>query len=98
MDDASFKVIIIGGSITGLTLAHCLDHAGIDYVVLEKHRDVHPQLGAAITFMPNGARILDQLGLFSDVVEASTPLDVTWHVFPDGFSFEFRGMAAVAER
>lgn len=29
------KVIIVGGSIAGLTLAHCLHHNSIDFVVLE---------------------------------------------------------------
>lgn len=80
-----FKVIIIGGSIVGLTLAHCLDHAGIDYVVLEKHQDVDPQLGAFIAILPNGARILEQLGLYDAVKEVSEPTTVHYSVFPDGF-------------
>ncbi|PGH18167.1 hypothetical protein AJ80_04554 [Polytolypa hystricis UAMH7299] len=65
MEKPRFKVIIIGASISGLTLAHCLDRAGIDYVVLEKHHDIHPQLGAGICLLPNGVRILEQLGIYT---------------------------------
>ncbi|THC93389.1 hypothetical protein EYZ11_007146 [Aspergillus tanneri] len=63
MASGPFKVIIIGGSIAGLTLAHCLDKAGIDYVVLEKRKEVTPQEGASILILPHGGRILDQLGI-----------------------------------
>ena len=31
-----FKVIIVGASYAGLTLAHCLDRAKISYIVLER--------------------------------------------------------------
>ncbi|GAB1213226.1 hypothetical protein ATERTT37_002375 [Aspergillus terreus] len=31
-----FRVIIVGAGVAGLTLAHCLDKAGIDYLVLDK--------------------------------------------------------------
>lgn len=84
---APFKVIIIGSSIVGLTLAHCLDHAGIDYVVLEKNQDVHPQLGAFIGIMPNGARVLEQLGLYDTVKDISESMRVHHSVHPDGFVF-----------
>lgn len=80
-----FKVIIVGGSIAGLSLAHCLDRAGIDYVVLDRQLDLAPQLGASIGIMPNGARILDQLGLF-DAVEAEIEALERSHIYlPDGF-------------
>ena len=82
-----FKVIIVGGSIAGLTLAHCLDHAGVDYVVLERHEDVAPQVGASVGIMPNGARILDQLGLFDAVEAEIEPLDRSHIWYPDGFGF-----------
>lgn len=47
-----FKVIIVGGSIAGLTLAHCLSKAGIDYIVLEKRKHIAPQEGASIGILP----------------------------------------------
>lgn len=63
------KVVIVGGSIAGLTLAHCLDRYGIDYVVLERRDTIAPQVGASVSLMPNGSRILDQLGMFDTVFQ-----------------------------
>ncbi|KAF8855683.1 FAD/NAD(P)-binding domain-containing protein [Acephala macrosclerotiorum] len=61
------RVIIVGGSIAGLTLAQSLHAANIDLVVLEAGREIAPQVGASIAIFPNGARILDQLGMFEDL-------------------------------
>jgi len=67
------KVIIVGGSIAGLVLAHSLHHAGIDFVVLERRERVDPQVGASIGLFANGARILDQLGVYEDIQELIEP-------------------------
>lgn len=69
-----FRVVIVGGSIAGLTLAHCLLRNNIDFVVLESHADIAPQVGASIGILPNGARVLDQLGLYDDVLNEIEPL------------------------
>lgn len=61
------RVIIVGGSIAGLTLAQSLHAANIDFVVLEAGREIAPQVGASIAIFPNGARILDQLGMLEDL-------------------------------
>ncbi|KAF8858030.1 FAD/NAD(P)-binding domain-containing protein [Acephala macrosclerotiorum] len=63
----NFKAIIVGGSVAGLTLAHMFERAGIDYVLLEARDTISPQLGASIVIMPNGARILDQMGLYEEL-------------------------------
>ncbi|KAI2996205.1 hypothetical protein CBS147346_9459 [Aspergillus niger] len=78
--ESSFRVVIVGGSIAGLTLAHCLLRNNIDFVVLESHADIAPQVGASIGILPNGARILDQLGLYDDVLSEVEPLtrNFTW--------------------
>lgn len=60
----NFKAIIVGGSVAGLTLAHMFECANIDYVLLEARDTISPSIGASIVIMPNGARILDQLGLY----------------------------------
>ena len=60
----SFKVIIVGGSVAGLTLAHAFDSAGIEHVVLEARDAIAPKGGASIVVQANGARILDQLGVY----------------------------------
>ena len=70
---SGLKVVIVGGSIAGLVLAHSLDHAGIDYVVLERRERVDPQLGASIGLFANGARILDQLGVYDDIEKLIEP-------------------------
>jgi len=61
------KVVIVGGSIAGLVLAHSLHCAGIDYVVLEAGATIDPQVGASIGIFSNGARILDQLGVYDEI-------------------------------
>ncbi|KAH8592118.1 hypothetical protein B0O99DRAFT_549387 [Bisporella sp. PMI_857] len=61
------KVIIVGGSIAGLVLAHSLYRAGIDFVVLEARDRVDPQVGASIGLFANGLRILDQIGIYDDI-------------------------------
>lgn len=63
-----FKVIIAGGSIAGLSLALMLEKNGIDFVVLEAYPSIAPQAGASIGVLPNGLRILDQLGCCDEVV------------------------------
>jgi FAD dependent monooxygenase len=87
MSKSHFQVIIVGGSIGGLTLAHCLRIAGIDHIVLEKSSSPAPQIGASIGILPNGARILDQLQLWSEVEDCIEPLNTATIGLPDGFSF-----------
>nr|Q9C447.1 RecName: Full=FAD-dependent monooxygenase paxM; AltName: Full=Paxilline synthesis protein M [Penicillium paxilli]AAK11530.1 PaxM [Penicillium paxilli] len=87
MEKAEFQVIIVGGSIGGLTLAHCLHRAGIKHVVLEKASDPAPQIGASIGILPNGARVLDQLQLYDQVEEHIEPLSKATIGLPDGFNF-----------
>lgn len=74
------RVIIAGGSISGLVLAHSLYCSDIDYVVLESRDEIAPQVGASIVVLPNGSRILDQLGIFDDVFGLVEPLEnsLTW--------------------
>lgn len=61
---APFRVIIVGGSIVGLTLANIFERYGIDFVLLEKHEKIAPSLGAGFSIWSNGARVLDQLGCY----------------------------------
>ncbi|KAG9231787.1 hypothetical protein BJ875DRAFT_105864 [Amylocarpus encephaloides] len=68
------RVVIVGGGVAGLTLAHCLHHNSIDFVLLEGRKEIAPQVGASIVVLPNGARILDQLGIFDHILDAIEPL------------------------
>lgn len=72
--NSPFRVVIAGGGIAGLCLALSLQHAGIDYILLEKRDVIDPQVGASIAIMPNGNRILDQLGCFEDLEDLFEPI------------------------
>lgn len=63
----SFTVLIAGGSIAGLTLANMLEKLDINYLILEAHSSIAPQVGASIGLFPTGLRIYDQLGLADKV-------------------------------
>ena len=77
-----FKAIIVGGSVTGLVLALSLQHVGIDFVVLEARDRIDPQAGASIGISSNGARILDQLGVYEDIERRTEP--PIWHELVTG--------------
>lgn len=60
----TFKIIIVGGSVAGLSLANMLERFNIEYILLEGYPEIAPQVGASIGLLPNGLRILDQLGCY----------------------------------
>ncbi|KAL4940629.1 hypothetical protein BDV06DRAFT_230222 [Aspergillus oleicola] len=88
MGKPELKVIIVGGSIAGLSLAHCLYRANIDHIVLEKRQEIAPQEGASIGIWPNGARMLEQLGLYKELEKLTEPLHMMHIAYPDGFYFD----------
>lgn len=63
------RVIIVGGSVSGLSLANMLEKFNIEYVLLEAHPEIAPQLGASMGLLPAGLRILDQLGCYDRIQE-----------------------------
>ena len=69
-----FRVIIVGGGIAGLTLANALQHANVDYLLLESRPTLAPQLGASIGLAPNGCRILDQLSCYEELRGLTEPV------------------------
>jgi 2-polyprenyl-6-methoxyphenol hydroxylase-like FAD-dependent oxidoreductase len=75
-----FRAIIVGGSVAGLTLAHAFEKAGINYVLLEARDTIAPSLGASILLFPNGATILDQLGIYEnmDPILSHLQYSTTW--------------------
>ncbi|KAL2782879.1 hypothetical protein BJX66DRAFT_350308 [Aspergillus keveii] len=78
------KVLIIGGSVTGLTLAAIFERYGIDYALLEKHADVTPALGASIGLLAHGSRVLDQLGCFEELLPFGNGIENMDMYDPDG--------------
>jgi 2-polyprenyl-6-methoxyphenol hydroxylase-like FAD-dependent oxidoreductase len=71
---SSFRVVIVGGGIAGLTLANTLQNADIDFVLLESRSMIDPQVGASIGVLPNGSRILDQVGCYDDIIGLTEPI------------------------
>ncbi|KAL2807716.1 FAD binding domain protein [Aspergillus granulosus] len=79
-----FRVIIVGAGIAGLTLSNALQRAGIENVVIEKHKRVVFPSGASIGIWPNGARLLTQLGCVEAIKKMSPPLTVAYNRIGDG--------------
>ena len=81
LEKASFKVVIAGGGIAGLTLANSLSQANIDYVLLEARDEIAPQVGASIGIFSQGGRILDQMGMYDDIFKLIEPIEYInqWH-------------------
>src|SRR4051812_30216048 len=85
MSNDSFKVIIAGGSIAGLTLAKMLETVGIDFLVLEAYPEIAPQVGASIGLCPNGLRVLDQIGCYEEIAKlVPQPIDAASICKSDG--------------
>lgn len=68
----AFKAIVIGGGPAGLTTAHVLSKAGIDFLVLEGRRDVVIDSGAAMVLGPHNLRVMRQLGLYDKLMPLGT--------------------------
>lgn len=64
-----FRVVIAGAGLVGLTAAHILTKAGIDFVILEKHKTIIPPVGSVMTLWPQTFRVFEQLGL-NDILES----------------------------
>ncbi|EUC33579.1 hypothetical protein COCCADRAFT_26114 [Bipolaris zeicola 26-R-13] len=79
-----FKVLIVGGGVAGLTLAIMLELYGFEYELLEKHPNVAPKLGAGVGITPNGARILDQIGVWDSMCEYASPVNSGVALSPKG--------------
>ncbi|KAF3011507.1 hypothetical protein E8E14_008309 [Neopestalotiopsis sp. 37M] len=71
--DSSFRVIVIGGGIAGLSASHMLHKAGIDHVVLERRSEIARLEGGSMFIYPHGSRILDQLGCLETVQKGTVP-------------------------
>lgn len=63
MAEKNFRVIVVGGGPVGLTIAHTLSKAGIDFIVLERRPMIGEDGGASIILSPHGLRIMAQVGL-----------------------------------
>ncbi|KAJ5598576.1 Monooxygenase FAD-binding [Penicillium hordei] len=69
----SFKAIIIGGGPVGITAAHALHHAGIDFIVLEQRDDIFEDVGASLVISPHNLRVFHQFGLLEKLFDIGYP-------------------------
>lgn len=79
-----FRAVIVGGGPVGLTLAHTLAQANIDFVVLEARDTVFADEGASIILYPGALRIYAQLGILEAALKLSFPITLLRIVNPDG--------------
>ncbi|KAL7917937.1 hypothetical protein ACQKWADRAFT_305527 [Trichoderma austrokoningii] len=86
-NSSRFTVIIVGGSLVGLTTALALEKAGIDYVLLEKG-EIAPHLGASISIHPHTQRVMEQLGVWPEIAAVVVPLGMRKHYDRRGKLFE----------
>jgi len=79
-----FRVVVVGAGIAGLVLSNSLQRAGVDHVVIEKHRDIVYPSGASIGVWPNGSRLLSQLGVLDSLKNACSEMNVSYNRTPNG--------------
>lgn len=79
-----FRAIIVGGGPVGLGMAHALNHAGIDWVILERDTQIPSPSGASVALWPQSVRILDQLGLLDEAKACYLPVSTKHNHRPDG--------------
>jgi 2-polyprenyl-6-methoxyphenol hydroxylase-like FAD-dependent oxidoreductase len=70
-----FRVVIVGGGPVGLTAAHALLQAGIDFVMLEARDTCMPEEGASLLAYTSTHRVWHQLGLFNAMEAQSAPIE-----------------------
>lgn len=75
MEAQPFRVIVIGGGPVGLTAAHALLSAGIDFVVLEARDTFTPEEGASLLAYASTQRVWHQLGLYGAMAARSCPVE-----------------------
>ncbi|KAI1422226.1 hypothetical protein F5Y12DRAFT_644711 [Xylaria sp. FL1777] len=71
-----FRVIIVGAGLLGLTAAHMFAKTDIDFVVLEQHDNLMPEIGSLLSLLPHTFRLLDQLGIMDAVLPIAERVDL----------------------
>lgn len=74
MGEGNFRVVLVGAGPIGLYLAHALERANIDYVLLEQQSSVLDPAGQILFTWPQTVRLLDQLGLYEAARNVAIPV------------------------
>ncbi|KAK1717248.1 FAD binding domain-containing protein [Colletotrichum lupini] len=88
MTDQPFKVIVVGGGPSGITAAHVLQQAGIDFVVLERRDSIVDDVGASLVLSPGSLRVFHQLGILENLMEIGNTLSSGTGFTSDGHKFK----------
>lgn len=84
----NFKVIIVGAGPAGLTAAHALYRAGIDFVVLERRDRVVIDVGASLVLGPQNLRVLHQFGILETLLAVGVQIQHAKIFTFDGYVFK----------
>ncbi|OTA57981.1 FAD/NAD(P)-binding domain-containing protein [Hypoxylon sp. EC38] len=71
MDDIGFRAIIVGAGPVGLYMAHAMQRANIDFMILEQRRSLLDPSGQLLFVWPQTVRLFDQIGLLDPMQEAA---------------------------
>lgn len=83
-----FKVIVVGGGPVGLTAAHALHAAGIDFVLLERRSSMVEKSGASLVLDPTTMRVMSQLGLTGRLEPLAVQVGRAQSLTKDGYMFK----------
>ncbi|KAK8109191.1 hypothetical protein PG984_014992 [Apiospora sp. TS-2023a] len=70
------RIVVVGGGPVGMTVAHALSRAGIDFVLLESRASIVMAAGASLVMSQIGLRALSQFGVLPAIEKVSSPLSI----------------------
>ncbi|MCS6815027.1 MAG: NAD(P)-binding protein, partial [Cyanobacteria bacterium] len=70
----NLKAIVIGAGMGGLTAGIALQQAGYEVEVYDRVKELRPA-GAAISLWSNGVKVLNRLGLGSEIARIGGQMD-----------------------
>lgn len=77
------QIAIIGGGISGLTLAICLKKSGYTCYIYEKNAEFR-EVGAAISVFPNALTVYQEFGILNDILGAAGEVQDVFLKTPSG--------------
>lgn len=92
-----FRAIIVGGGPVGLLMAHALNRAGIDWIILERDSQIPGPSGASVCLWPHSLRLLDQLGLLGEAKRCGMSMSAKHNHHPDGSEIGISNMFEAIE-